>query len=37
MFSIEGKDFEKEYLNLDKLNNIILKRSIENCLFSLKN
>ena len=36
-FPIEGKSFEKEYLNLDKLNNITLKRSIESCLFSLKN
>ena len=36
-FPIEGKSFEKEYLNLDKLNNITLKHSIESCLFSLKN
>ncbi len=36
-FPIEGKAFEKEYLNLDKLNNITLKHSIESCLFSLKN
>ncbi len=36
-FLIEGKSFEKEYLNLDKLNNITLKHSIESCLFSLKN
>ncbi len=36
-FPIEGKVFEKEYLNLDKLNNITLKHSIESCLFSLKN
>ncbi len=36
-FPIEGKSFEKEYLNLDKSNNITLKHSIESCLFSLKN
>ena len=36
-YPIEGKSFEKEYLNLDKLNNITLKHSIESCLFSLKN
>lgn len=36
-FPIESKSFEKEYLNLDKLNNITLKHSIESCLFSLKN
>lgn len=37
VFLFEGKSFEKEYLNLDKLNNITLKHSIESCLFSLKN
>lgn len=36
-FPIEGKAFEKEYLNLCKLNNMALKCSIENCLSRLKN